>query len=75
METPLLYSIAAVSLDFTWFPELHPSCLLDLKGKNAYTGIYRESIFEVNFELKIGGVELTELITGIFDRVEETGWI
>jgi hypothetical protein len=24
--------VAAVSLDFTGFPELHPSCLLNLKG-------------------------------------------
>ena len=29
-----------VSLDFTGFAELHPICLLDQKGQNAYMGTY-----------------------------------
>ena len=28
----------AVNLDFNGFPELHPSCLLDLKDQNTYIG-------------------------------------
>jgi hypothetical protein len=41
---PLLYSIASVSLDFTGFVGLHQSCILNLKGINANTETYRESI-------------------------------
>ncbi len=43
MATPLLYSIAAVSLNFTVVVELHPGCLLELKGQNVYMGTYRVS--------------------------------
>lgn len=35
----------AVSLDFTGFPELHPSYLLNLKGQNAYMGTCRGGIW------------------------------
>mgnify|MGYP000294538366 FL=1 len=38
------FDIKAVSLDFIWFLELHLSCLLDLKGQNAYM----ETYFRVN---------------------------
>ena len=43
-----------VSLDFTEFSEVHPSCLLNLKRRNTYMETYRESIFGVKFELKNG---------------------
>lgn len=34
-----------VSIYLSGFPGLHPSCLLDLKGQNAYTETYRGGIF------------------------------
>ena len=34
-----------VSLDFTEFSEVHPSCLLNLKGQNAYMETYQRGIF------------------------------
>ena len=42
----------AVSLYLCGFPELHLSCLLNLKGQNAYTETYRGGTFGAKFGLK-----------------------
>jgi hypothetical protein len=41
--------VAAVSLDFTGFSEVHPSCLLNLKVQNTYMETYRGGTFGAKF--------------------------
>jgi len=51
----------AVTLGITRLAELHPICLFDLKRQNACVhGNMSKGDFGVNFELKMGWVELTE---------------
>ena len=44
--------VAAVSLYFTRFPEVHPSCLLNLKRRNTYMETYRGGTFGAKFGLE-----------------------
>ena len=50
----------AVSVYLSGFQKLHPSCLLNLKCRNAYAETNRGDTFGAKFELKKGRVELTE---------------
>jgi|BioPla2DNA2_1021312.scaffolds.fasta_scaffold22219_3 hypothetical protein len=42
-------NVAAVSLYLSGFPELHLSCLLNLKGPNAYTETCQRGISEIKY--------------------------
>lgn len=47
-----MFDVKAVSLYFTRFPEVHPSCLLNLKRRNTYMETYRGGTFGAKFGLE-----------------------
>lgn len=56
--------VKAVSLDFTGFPELHLSCLLNLKRQDSYMVTCRGCILGLYLSPKISRVELTGWMYG-----------